>query len=186
MISVIQNISQRIEDIPCLQQFIFFSDEAHFHLSGHVNKQSLRFLASEHPPEHPHEHVQPSFSHEKVTVRCAIGCNETFGPYWFQDTDGGCVTVDTDRYITLMRTKFMPALRRRRDVDVNTVIFQHDGATPHCSNITLEYLRHHFPEDTLISRRTCVLWPPYSRDLNPAEKLPLGESERQSLFKQSS
>ena len=59
-----QDVSERIEDNPGLQQFIFFSDEAHSHLSGHVNKQNLPFWYS----EQPHEYIQPSFSQEKVTV----------------------------------------------------------------------------------------------------------------------
>ena len=79
------------------------------------------------------------------------------------------MTVNTDRYIALMRTKFIPALRRKRGVDMDTVIYQQDGAPPHCSNRTLEYLRRYFPEDRLISRRTDFPWPPYSPDLNPPD-----------------
>ena len=40
----------------------------------------------------------------------------------------------TDRYIVLMLTKFIHALRRKRGVDMNTVNYQQDGAPPHCSN----------------------------------------------------
>ena len=40
--------------------------------------------------------------------------------------------VDTDRYIALMKTKFIPALRRKRVVDMNTAIYQEDEAPPHC------------------------------------------------------
>ena len=34
-----QSISERIENNPGVLDPIFFSDEAHFHLSGHINKQ---------------------------------------------------------------------------------------------------------------------------------------------------
>ena len=68
-----------------------------------------------------------------------------------------------------MRKKFIQALRRKRGVDMDTVIFQQDGAPPHCSNRTLEYLRRYFPGDRLISQRTDFPWQPYSPDLNPPD-----------------
>lgn len=144
---------------------IFFSDEAHCHLSGHVNKQNMRFWAE----AQPHEHAERSLSREKVTVWCAIGRQGIIGPYFFEDENGRQVTVDTDRYLALMRKKFIPVLRRKRGVDMDTVIFQQDGAPPHCSNRTLEYPRRYFPGDRLISRRTDFPWPPYSPDLNPPD-----------------
>ena len=36
-------ISRQTEDHPNFLDLIFFSDEAHFHLSGQVNKQNMRF-----------------------------------------------------------------------------------------------------------------------------------------------
>ena len=57
----------------------FFIDEANFHLSGHVNKQNMRFLAR----AQPHEHQYRPLSEEKVTVWCALGRNGIIGPYWF-------------------------------------------------------------------------------------------------------
>ena len=66
-----------------------------------------------------------------------------------------------------MRTKFIPALRRKRRVDMNSAIHQQDGAPPHCSDKSLEYLRRYFPSDILISRSTDFPLSPYSLDLNP-------------------
>ena len=37
-----QSTSRRIEDHPYFLDLIFFRDEAHFHLSRHVNKQNMR------------------------------------------------------------------------------------------------------------------------------------------------
>ena len=112
-------------------------------------------------------HTQRPLSQEKVTVWCAIGKRGIFGPYIFEDNDGNRVTVNAERYIEMMRRKFVPALRRKRGIDINTVVFQQDGAPPHCSNRTLEFLRQYFPGDRLISRRTDNPWTPYSPDLNP-------------------
>ena len=52
---------------------------------------------------------------------------------------------------------------------MNTIVFQQDGAPPHCSNRTLEYLRQYFPGEKLISRRTDNPWPTYSPDLTPPD-----------------
>ena len=160
-----QEISERIENNPELLDVLLFSDEAHFHLSGHVNKQNMRFWAA----AQPNEHVQAPLSVEKTTVWCAIGKNGIFGPYFFEDGDGRRVTANSERYIGMLRRRFIPAIRRKRAVDMNTVVFQQDGAPPHCSNRTLEYLRQYFPGDRLISRRTDNPWPLYSPDLTPPD-----------------
>lgn len=70
-----ENISQRIEHDPGLLDLIFFSDEAHCHLSGHINKQNIRFWAQ----AQPHEHTHRPLSQEKVTVWCVIGRNDIIG-----------------------------------------------------------------------------------------------------------
>ena len=70
-------------------------------------------------------HTQRPLSQEKVTVWCAIGKRGIFGPYFFEDNDGNHVTVSAERYIEMMRRKFVPALRRKRGIDMNTVVFQH-------------------------------------------------------------
>ena len=49
---------------------------------------------------------------------------------------------------------------------MNSVIYQQDGAPPHCSDRSLKYLCQYFPGDRLISRRTDFPWPPYPLDLN--------------------
>ena len=120
-------------------------------------------------PAHPHEHTYQPLSQEKVTVWCAVGRNEIIGPYFFENKTGNRVTVDTDHYIALMQTKLILALRRKRGVDMNSVIYQQDGAPSHCSDRSLEFLPRYFPGDRLISRRTNFLWPPYPPDLNPPD-----------------
>ena len=52
---------------------------------------------------------------------------------------------------------------------MNNVIYQQDGAPPHCSNVSLDFLNENFPGDRLISRRTNNPWPAYSPDLSPAD-----------------
>ena len=52
---------------------------------------------------------------------------------------------------------------------MNTVLFQQDGAPPHCSEQSIAYLRQYFPGDRLISRRMANPWPAYSPDLSPPD-----------------
>jgi len=56
---------------------IIMSDEAHFHLSGEVNKQNLRYWASENSLN---THEKPLHS-ERVTVWSAFGIFGIIGPY---------------------------------------------------------------------------------------------------------
>ena len=116
-----QTISERIENNPGDLGLILFSDKAHFHLSGNVSRQNMRFWAS----QEPHKHTQRPLSQEKVTVWCAVGKGRIFGQYIFEDNDGNCVTINAERYIEMMRRKSFLALRRKRGIDMNTVVFQH-------------------------------------------------------------
>ncbi|KAK8384451.1 hypothetical protein O3P69_009331 [Scylla paramamosain] len=145
--------------------FVTCMAEANFHLSGHVNKKNMRFRAM----AQPHEYQYRSLNVEKLTVWCALDRNGIIGPYWFEDADARPVTVKTDRYIEVIRRKFTPALRRKRGVDRDIMIYQQDEATPHCSDASLEYLHRYFPEDRLIARHTDHPWPAHSPDLSPLD-----------------
>jgi len=61
-----------------------------------------------------------------------------------QNVDGLPVTVNTERYIEQIRRKLIPALRRDREVDMDTVIHQQDEAAQHCSNDSLVHLHRYF------------------------------------------
>ena len=128
-----QTISERIGNNPGYLGLMLFNDEAHFHLSGHVNKQNMRFWAS----QQPHKHTHQLLSQEKLTLWCAIGKGGIFGPYFFEDNDGNFVTVNIEQYIKMMQRKFVCTLRRKKGIDMDTMVFQQDGAPPHCSNRTL-------------------------------------------------
>ena len=131
----------------------------------------------------PHEHTHRPLSQEKVTVWWAIGQNDIIEPYFFEDKNENRVVVDTDRYIALIWTKFIPALRRKRGVDMNAVIYLQDGAPPHCSDRSLEFLGQYFYR--LISHHTNFPWPPKSPDLNPCDYYLWGYLNRKDLWQQS-
>ena len=79
------------------------SDEAHFHLSGTVNKQNFRYWSQNNPRE---LHQRPLHS-PKVTVWCAMGSFGVWGPYFFEE-GGATVTVTSDRYCEMLERFLRP------------------------------------------------------------------------------
>lgn len=142
---------------------IFFSDEAHFHLGGYVNKQNFRYWSPENPRE---MHEQPLHS-EKVTVWCAISGREIIGPYFFENYHGQAVTVNSDRYCEMINSFFREKLRNSSFSNRNTW-FQQDGATAHTAQASMIVVRELFP-GKMISRFGDIPWPARSPDLSPCD-----------------
>lgn len=81
------------------------SHEAHFLLSGFVNKQNFRYWAESIPQ---HQHERPLHS-QKLTVWCAVSSLEIIGPNFFEDESDSAVTVNSERYCEML-ANFFPAL----------------------------------------------------------------------------
>jgi len=146
-------------------EIIIMSDEAHFHLSGEVNKQNLRYWASENPLN---IHEKPLHS-ERVTVWCAIGISGVIGPNFFEDENGATVTVNAERYIHMLNNTFLrPQKKRQRLHNMQNVYFQQDGATPHTARLSIDVLRRMFP-GRVISRFGDTPWPPRSPNLTTCD-----------------
>ena len=141
---------------------IFFSDEAHFHLCGTVNKQNFRYWSM----ENPHQLHQAPLHSPKVTVWCAVSEDRIWGPYFFEDSDGRTVTVNTERYCNMIKDFVQPKVEELENID--NVYFMQDGATCHTSRQSMAVLREMFP-GKLISLRGDIGWPPRSPDLNPCD-----------------
>lgn len=149
---ILQNVPQN--------DLLITTDEAHFHLSGCVNKQNFRYWA----PENPRQlHERPLHS-PRVTVWCAVGSFGVWGPYFFEE-GGVAVTVTADRYVDMLRNFLEPKLR---ELDHPNVWFQQDGATAHTARRTMDVLREMFPGH-VISLRGDVGWPARSPDLAPCD-----------------
>ena len=86
---------------------------------------------------------------------------------WFESENERAQTVNTERYVAVLR-KFWTSLGRRTGFDRDNQWFQQDGATPTHQNHTLDWLRERFQE-RLIIRKCDVEWAPHSPDLNPQE-----------------
>ena len=77
---------------------IWFSDEAHFWLSGYVNNQNYRFWASENPRLYETTTMKP----QRITVWCAISESEIIGPVFLDQNING------ERYERMLQEEFIP------------------------------------------------------------------------------
>jgi Helix-turn-helix domain (DUF4817) len=140
---------------------IFFSDEAHFHLSGYVNKQNCRIWGNENPRVSAEHQMHPL----RTTVWCGFWAGGVIGPFFFEDDEEAAVTVNGDRYRNMLSDWFYPALD---GMENNDHWFQQDGATCHTSRETIALLNEKFPQK-VISLRGNQEWPARSCDLTPCD-----------------
>lgn len=136
--------------------FLMMTDEAHFHLSGYVNKQNYRYWSDVNPQQF---HERPLHD-EKVTVWCGVSIFGIIGPYFFEENNRN-VTINSERYVNMLRVFLRPELRR---LGQNHIWFQQDGATAHTARQTRILLQEMFP-GRLISKFGDITWPANSPDL---------------------
>ncbi|XP_025016781.1 uncharacterized protein LOC112538930 [Tetranychus urticae] len=154
-------VYQMIETSQFNHEDIIFSDEAHFHLDGYVNKQNFRFWGSERP-----EYFQSKSAHPiRLTAWAAITRHKIFITFFRN-------TVTGDSYNTLLKRSFFPWCGKNQ---VSTSSwFMQDGATPHRTKEVFETLHNKFGTHVigLGYPKFCnggMEWPPYSPDLNPCD-----------------
>lgn len=146
-----------------LLNVLIMSDEAHFHLSGKVNRQNFRYWSAENPKEIHETSLHP----KKVTVWCGVARYGVIGPYFFEDERGNTVTVNSERYVEMLRGFLVPELRML-GIDMTNTWFQQDGATCHTAIDSMTVLRELFP-GKVISRFGDVPWSARSPDLTSCD-----------------
>ena len=114
-------------------QKIIFSEEAHFYLSGCVNKQNFRILAEENPRDTVKKPMHP----ERVTAWCGLWVGGIIEPFFFENDSENLVTVNGERYRTMLTDCLWPKLN---DMDVSDMWFQQVGATCHPTKATMALL----------------------------------------------
>lgn len=140
---------------------IIFSDEAHFHVDGCVNRQNCRIWGSENPRTIHEKAMHP----QRVTVWCALWSGGIIGPFFFENEAGDAVTVNGERYRAMITQFFVPQLE---DIALDDMWFQQDGATCHTARETMTVLHESFP-GRVICRFGDQNWPPRSCDLTPLD-----------------
>jgi len=144
-----------LEDIT-LENHIFFSDEATFHVSGYVHTQNCRIWSSEKPTI-VNEYEDNT---EKVNVWCAMSSDCIIGPYFFDQN------VNSNNYMEMLEGYFWPIIKRKRLA--SKIYFQQDGAPAHYSLIVRDWLNNKLP-NRWIGRRGPIEWAARSPDLTPLD-----------------
>jgi hypothetical protein len=141
---------------------LLMSDEAHFHLSGIVNKQNFRYWSATNPIELNERSLHSS----KVTVWCAISSFGIIGPYFFEDERERAVTVTGPHYVHMLENFLGPELARNPVTE--ETFFQQDGSTSHTARDSMAAVRNLFPNH-VISRYGDITWPARSPDLSACD-----------------
>ena len=116
-----------------MENLIFFSDEATFHLSGYVHTQNCRIWSTT-KPDLVHEFIDNS---PKINVWCAISSNLVIGPYFFEEN------VNGKNYLDMLQNFFWPYIQSKGLCP--KIMFQQDGAPAHYSLIVRNWLDKRLP-----------------------------------------
>ena len=101
-----QTFLQLINQNQELVNNLLMSDEAHFHLSGFVNKQNFHYWSATKPIA---LHERPLHS-SKITVWCAISTFGIIVPCFFEDERRKAVTVTGPHYVHMLENSLGPEL----------------------------------------------------------------------------
>jgi len=114
-----------------------------------------------------------------VTVWAVVAKFGVIGPNFFEE-NGRSVTVNSARYVVMIRNFLIPELRRCQ-LNQFQIWFQQDGATAHTSREAMAKLRRLFP-GKLISHRGDVPWlPPLLRTCHLAISFCGGTSKEKCM-----
>jgi len=148
---------ERLAQNPGRLKRLAFSDEAHFHLDGNVNRYNHRYWSLINPKWMQEE----SLHSPRTTVWAAIWEGGVIGPLFFEETVNGA------RYLDMLKNQFWPALLRLRLE--KELVFMQDGAPPHFAKVVTTWLNEKFPGRWMGRGSPNMPWAPRSPDITPCD-----------------
>jgi hypothetical protein len=121
--------------------FVFYTDEAWFHLSGYVNSQNNRYWSA----ENSYSIYEVPLHDVKIGVWCAISAHRIIGPVFFQET------INSELYVKLILTPFF---RELTEEEKTNGYFMQDNTTAHSANHSMNEINQLFG-DRVVSRGIC-------------------------------
>jgi len=166
-LSFCEEMLQAIREDETLLSHIVWTDEAHFHLSGEVNRHNCRYWSK----DNPHHTVSSPMYSAKTTVWCGIWSGGVIGPIFFDETITG------QSYLAMLKEQLLPMLQRMPQFTARQLWFMQDGAPPHWASAVRDWLNDIFGEQW-IGRGGPVRWPARSPDLTPCDFYLWGDLKR--------
>lgn len=147
----------RIQTNPNHLSSLTFSDEAHFHLDGRVNRHNSRCWSRVNPGWIGEEGLHSP----RTTVWAAICESGIYGPFFFDEN------VSSESYLQMLKESFWPSVEEKGLT--NTILFMQDGAPPHFGLSVRSWLDEKLPNRWMGRGSSNMPWPPRSPDLTPCD-----------------
>ena len=158
---------QEIRDSTISLRNVIFSDEATFYLDGCLHTRNVRNYQKRGTLHSGIREcmVNPAFHSKKLTVWAALLDGKVFGPYSIEK-------IINARLYRAILTLFLTDLRVQ-GFDPKRLTFQQDGASPHTSYESIQFLDRLFHR-TISARPSQYVgdyidWPSRSPDINPLD-----------------
>ena len=143
-----------------MRKRLFFSDECAIYAAS--EKKNAVIWSNDNP--HFGEQLQ-----QHVMIWAAMSEEYLIGPYFIEGR------MDTESYLQMLKGEFMPDLENRGIYEIAHL--QQDGAPPHTSRASREFLNTHF-KDRWVGKFGPVPWPARSPDLTSCDNALWGMMKR--------
>ena len=150
---------EKVRQNPRFPDQVLWTDEAIFHLNGHVN----RCNAITWPMTNPHISMHKPYQKKGIMVWAGVFKDQLIGPYFF--TRG---TVTGEKYLYMLKEVVWPIFKVLFEDDVPHMYYQQDGAPAHYLRGVRDWLNETFGTKW-IGRGGPLEWPARSPDLTPID-----------------
>lgn len=158
------DILEMLDEDPQMLNNIIFTDEAHFSLNGHTNTWNSRYWDLDNPDFF----VEMPLHSPRVSCWAGMWSHGIVGPFFFEDEHGATLTINSERYVQMLDTMFLPVIQDLEEFTDSNLWFMQDGAPAHIARNVRAWMQRNFKERE-IGRYGDVHWPARSPDLTPMD-----------------